>query len=210
MNIRCNWNFCLVYTIWFKSTLIVHEAINFDSGNINFQNYRAYALLFFIFPQLYSVFYLPGWEIIIGGFLVLGTAGVTAISLVLTFVYVCLFFAIRYCIKKLRKRQAQVVVIDIGDKSGADTNAPPPGKGGLLDTSLALMAAKMASAKMAAMSFINKLRGQLKPRLLPTKAGYHRRQCRLRQKRLKRAMIRLEVKAKTKSKKRTKHHCLAQ
>ena len=108
------------------------------------------------------VVYFAGWEILIGGFLALGTAGVTAISIVLTFVYICLFFLIKYIIKKLRKKkEAEVIIIDTGGEKGeGGTDGGKSGFKGKMGKGIAIMAAKMGSAKKAAMAFINKMRGK--------------------------------------------------
>ena len=96
----------------------------------------------------------------------MGTAGVTAISLVLTFVYVCLFFLIRFIIKKLRKKkEGEVVIIDTGGEKGeGDKDGGKDGRMAEMKAKLnkakKVMKKKFGNAKKAAIVFINRLRGK--------------------------------------------------
>lgn len=67
---------------------------------------------------------ITGWEKMIGGFLALGTAGVTAISIIATLFYICLYIGLRKLRRYLRKRKTDVVQVNI--LAGSD----PKGKGG--------------------------------------------------------------------------------
>ena len=97
-----------------------------------------------------SFSFVSAWEELVGGFLALGTAGVTAISLILTFVYVLLFFGIKYLIKKLRpKPEDQVVRIELGDGTGGGAVQEGPKKKSFFSGFMGKISAKVGALNPA-------------------------------------------------------------